>query len=175
MLKRFKSDTRGVAALEFALIAPVMILLYCGMAELTMGMMAERRASHAAAVVADLVTQSNQINATTITDIFQVGDAILKPFPTAPLKMRVTSIRADANAVPRVVWSRGDGMDALIATSTATAVPANLLLAGDSVVMTEVTYTYDSPLHYAVPNALTFHQKFFLRPRQSPEVIWTAG
>lgn len=175
MLRRFRSDVRGVAALEFALIAPVMILLYCGMAELTMGMMAERRASHAAAVVGDLVAQSNQMNATQMSDVFQVGDAILKPFPAAALKMRVTSIKADATAVPKVVWSQGDGMTALTVNATATDAPANLLAAGDSVIMAEVTYTYDSPLHYAVPNAMTFHQKFFLKPRKSPEVVWTAG
>ncbi len=175
MLRRWRSDTRGVAAIEFALIAPVMILLYCGMAELTMGMMAERRASHAAAVVGDLVAQSNQMNATQMSDVFQVGDAILKPFPAAALKMRVTSVKADANAVPKVVWSRGDGMTALAVDTTAADVPADLLLAGDSIVMAEVTYTYDSPLHYAVPNAMTFNQRFFLKPRKSPEVMWTGG
>jgi Flp pilus assembly protein TadG len=174
MLRRLKSDTRGVAAMEFALIAPVMILLYCGMAEITMAMMAERRASHVAAVVADLVTQSTQINATTIDDVFQVGDAILKPFPAAPLTMRVTSVRADVNAVPRVVWSHGDGMTALIANSTATAVPANLMAAGDTVIVAEVSYAYTPALQYAVPGVMTFKHTSIARPRKS-EVVWTAG
>jgi Flp pilus assembly protein TadG len=175
MLRRFRTDQRGVAAVEFALLAPVMILLYCGMAELTMAMMAERRASHAAAVVADLVSQSNQMNATQMTDVFRVAKAIMQPFPADGMDMRVTSVKADANAVPKVVWSRGDGMTALTATTTATAVPANLLVAGDSVVMAEMTYTYESPLHYVVPDGMTFKQTFFLKPRKSPEVVWTAG
>ena len=41
--RRFLGDRRGVSAIEFAFIAPVMILMYFGVAELTQGMMAERR------------------------------------------------------------------------------------------------------------------------------------
>jgi Flp pilus assembly protein TadG len=175
MLKRLRKDERGVAAVEFALMAPVMILLYCGLAELTMGMMAERRASHAAAVVADLVSQSNQMNATQMTDIFQVADAIMKPFPAETLKMRVTSVWADDNAVPKVQWSRGDGLTPLSANITATAVPANLMVAHDSVIMAEVSYAYDSPLRQVLPDTLTFTHTFFLRPRKSPQVVWTVG
>ncbi|MCR5877720.1 TadE/TadG family type IV pilus assembly protein [Phenylobacterium sp. J367] len=171
-LGRFRSDERGLAALEFAIIAPFMVMLYMGLAELTLAMMAERRASHAASVVGDLVTQSSQMNTATITDIFNVGDAVLRPFPTATLKMRVTSVKADAAAVPKVVWSRGDGMTALGAATTASAVPANLLLAGDSVVMTEVSYTWTSPLQEVVPLPRTFSQTYFFKPRKSPEVAW---
>lgn len=172
MLRTFGADRRGVAAIEFALIAPVMIMLYLGLAELTLAMMAERRASHAASVVADLVAQSSQMNATQMTDVFQVGDAILAPFPASTLNMRVSSVKADVNAVPKVVWSRGDGMTALGAGATATAVPANLLASGDSVIMAEVSYTWDSPLKKTIPNALRFRQTFFLKPRKSPEVVW---
>ncbi len=170
-LNRFKADRRGAAAVEFALIAPFMILLYFGLVELTLGMMAERRAAHAASVVADLVAQSSQVSVAEVGDIFKVAGAILQPFPAAPLKMRVTSVTADANAVPKVDWSQvSGGMTALGAQSTATQVPANFLAASDSVIMAEVSYTYTSPLHQVVPKALGFSETFFLRPRRSPKV-----
>jgi Flp pilus assembly protein TadG len=175
MLRRLHKDERGVAALEFALIAPLMVVVYLGLSELTLAMVAERRASHAAAVVADLVAQSGQIDAATMTDIFHVADAVLEPYPTASLRMRVTSVKADANAIPKVVWSRGDGLTALTKDTTATAVPANLLLAGDSVIMTEMSYTWTSPVQQRLPVPLTFSQTFFLKPRKGPEVIWTGA
>src|SRR5471032_2729651 len=112
-LKRAGRDQRGAAAVEFALIAPVAILLYCGFAELTMAMMAERRAAHSASVVADLVAQSTQVSTAEMTDIFNIGNAIMNPFATAPLKLRVTSVTADVNGVPRVTWSQGHGLGAL--------------------------------------------------------------
>ncbi|WP_374469113.1 TadE/TadG family type IV pilus assembly protein [Phenylobacterium sp.] len=172
MLRRFRKDERGLAALEFALVAPLMVMVYLGLSELTLAMMAERRASHATSVVADLVAQSSQIDGNGMTDIFHVADAVLKPYPSNTLKMRVTSVKADANAVPKVAWSRGDGLPALTKDTVATAVPAGLLLAQESVVMTEMTYTWTSPLQKMLPVPLTFSQTFFLKPRKSSEVSW---
>ena len=175
MLKRFRKDTRGVAAMEFALIAPAMLAMYFGLAELTLGMMAERRASHATAVIADLVAQSTQVNAAEVSDILAVGGAILKPLPAAPLKMRISSVKADNAGSPKVVWSRGNGLTALSAGATPTGFPAGLLAAGDSVIMAETTYTYTSPLQQVMPDPVTFNRKFYLRPRKSPEVSWVPG
>jgi Flp pilus assembly protein TadG len=175
MLKRFRDDSRGLAAIEFALIAPIMLAMYFGLAEFTLAMMAERRASHATAVVADLVAQSTQVNSAQMTDIFAVSDAILKPLPAAPLRMRVTSVKADVNGSPKVVWSRGDGLTARAAGTTPAGFPAGLLAAGDSVIMAETTYVHTSPLQHLIPDPVTFNRKFYLRPRKSLEVAWMAG
>ena len=169
-LKRARSDQRGAAAVEFALIAPVAILLYCGFAELTMAMMAERRAAHAASVVADLVSQSPQVTVADVTDIFTIGNAIMNPFPSVPLKLRITSVTADVNGIPRVSWSQGHGLGALTTGATVSGFPANLLVAGDSVIKADVQYAYTSPLQMTIPNALTFNDTFYLKPRRSAAV-----
>ena len=175
MLKHLHKDERGNAGVEFALIAPIMLLLYFGLVELTLAMMAERRASHAASVVGDLVTQSSTMNATQITDIFNVGSALLKPFPTTPLHLRVTSVKADAGGVAKVTWSRGSGMTAMTGGATVAGFPAGMLSAGESLVMAEVQYSYDSSIHQVLSHALSFSNTFYMRPRKSPEVVWTAG
>jgi Flp pilus assembly protein TadG len=159
-----------VSAVEFAMIAPIMILLYYGLAEITMAMMAERRASHAASAIGDLVTQDTAVTPAEVDDIFKVANQIVYPFPTASLKMRVTSVKADASAVPKVVWSRGQGLTALSVNATVTGLPANFLAAGESTVMTEVQYPYDTPLKQVIPRTLNFNEKTYLRPRRSTEV-----
>ena len=169
-LKAARGDERGGAAIEFALIAPVAILLYCGFAELTMAMMAERRAAHTASVVADLVSQTPSVTAAQMTDIFNVADSIIYPFASAPLQLRVTSVTADAQSVPRVTWSKGHGMGGLTGGNAVSGFPPTLLAAGDSVIMADVQYAYTSPLHMTLPNALTFKDTFYLKPRQSASV-----
>jgi Flp pilus assembly protein TadG len=170
MLRRFSRDRRGVAAVEFALLAPIFILLYCGLAELTMAMMAERQAAHAASVAGDLVAQEVQVTNAEVDDIYNVALAVLKPFPTTSLKLRVSSVKADVNGVPKVVWSKGYGLGSLGVGATPGGFPANLLLAGDSVIEADVSYTYTSPIGQVMPTPRTFSDSFYLKPRRSPDV-----
>lgn len=172
-LRRLRSDRRGAAAIEFALIAPVAILLYAGFSELTMAMMAERRAAHAASVVADLVAQEQTVSTADMTDIFNIGNAIMVPFASAPLRLRVTSVVADVNGVPKVSWSQGHGLGALTAGATVAGFPPTLLAPGDSVIEADVQYAYTSPLQMTLPTALTFSNSFYLRPRRSNSVALT--
>ncbi|MBX3481493.1 MAG: pilus assembly protein [Caulobacter sp.] len=171
LFRRLARDKRGVSAVEFALIAPVLIAFYFGLAELTQAMMAERRASHTASSVGDLVAQSTQISDATLSDIFSIGKTIISPFPTTTLKMRVSSVVADASLSPKVAWSSGDGMTPLSKGATA-SVPSGLLtVAGDSVIISEASYSYDSPVDFFVPQAVTFNKVFYLRPRKSDTVV----
>jgi Flp pilus assembly protein TadG len=175
MLRRLRQDQGGLAAVEFALLAPVMLLIYCGLAEMTMAIMAERRASHTASVMADLVAQSptGSISSAELTDIFSVGGSIMMPFPTTTLKLRVTSVVADTNGVPRVIWSQGSGLTALSVNTTPSGFPPTLLSAGDSVIQTDVQYNYTSPLRITLPNVMGFNDTFYLKPRQAVSIAFT--
>jgi Flp pilus assembly protein TadG len=172
IFRNLGKDRRGVAATEFALIAPVMILLYCGLAELTQAVIAERKANHVASAVGDLVTQANSVTATDLSDIFSVGSTIMSPFPAASLQMRLTSITADPNDTPRVDWSHSSGSMTPYAVGTPMTVPISLAV-GESVVMSESNYQYVSVLQYLLPNALNYTERYYLRPRKSDTVTCT--
>lgn len=166
---RLGGDQRGVAAVEFALCAPLLILFYFGVAELTEAIIAEHRASHAASVVADLVAQESTTTSAEVTDIFNVGVALLQPAPVDTLKMRVSAITADSTAKPKVVWSRGYGQSGR-STGLISGFPANLLAANESVIMAEVSYSYVSPLKQVLKTPLAYSETFYLKPRRSPAV-----
>lgn len=176
-LARFARHRGGLAAVEMALIAPVMIFGYFGLTEVTMAMMAHRRASHAASTIGDLVTQSAQMNTATMTDIFTIGSTMMRPFPSGPLQMRVTSVQMDVNENIKVIWSKGSGgMGALAVGSTVTdAKLKTMMKAYDSIIITEMSYSYDSPFKQALPNTLTFADKAYLRPRRSDQVLWSTS
>ncbi len=165
-LRRFARDQRGVSAVEFALIAPVLITFYFGFAETTQAMMAKRRVSHIASTIGDLVAQDQSLTNTELTDLWTVGDALLSPFNTTPLKMRVTSVTANAAGVVKVDWSDGDGLTAKTPGATWTGIPAGLIAANQSLVIAETQYAYDSPIKKYVPNTLNFSDIYYLRPRK---------
>ena len=172
-LRKLARDKRGVSAVEFALIAPAMVASYFGMAEITQALLAERKAAHAASAIGDLVAQSSSVSSSDVTDIFEIASTIMKPYSTTTLKMRVSSLTADSGGTPKVDWSSGSGLTALTTGATVTGVPTGVIAAGQSLVMSEVTYSYDSPVDLMMPNAVTFSRKFYLRPRKSDKVAKT--
>lgn len=174
-LTRLARDRRGVSAVEFALIAPAMIAFYFGIAETTQALMAERRAGHVASAVGDLVSQVSQVNQKDITDIFAIATTIMQPFPaTTQLEIRVTSISSDASNVAKVDWSKAQNMTEL-ASGTVMTLPSGVLNASQSVVMSEVSYSYSSPVNFFIPRAITFKRKFYLRPRKANKVAWSTS
>ena len=169
MFKRFLRDTAGLAAIEFAFIGPVLITMYFGVAELTQAMLVQRRVAHAASTIGDLVAQGSSITAADFSDVWVVGQTIISPYPTTTLKMRVTSISANATGTTTVDWSEGSGMTAL-AKNAAISVPASVIAANQSVIKSELQYTYTSPVNYVMHSPVVFNNTYYLRPRLSDTV-----
>lgn len=163
LISRLTGDERGVSAVEFAMIAPVMIAFYFGMAEFCQGYMAQKRMGHVSAMVADLVAQEESVAAASLDDIFQIGGLIMKPFSTATLKQRVNSVTQTAGEA-RVVWSRGHNMTPR-PVNEVIVLPEGLISDGESIIVTEATYDYDSPVDYLMPAVTRFSHIYYLRPR----------
>jgi Flp pilus assembly protein TadG len=167
--RTFVSDVRGVAAVEFALLLPILMLLYFGVVELTQGAMTQQRAAHAASTIGDLTAQSSSLTKAQVGDIFTVGTTTMYPYPTATLKMRITSLAANSAGTVKVVWSQGQGLTAYAPGTTMTP-PTNVIAANESAVMSESSYTYTSIFGELMPTPVTFKSTYYLHPRLSTQV-----
>jgi Flp pilus assembly protein TadG len=182
----FAADRRGVAAVEFALLAPFLVLAYFGLAELTEGLMASRKVSAVASTIGDLTAQAASTTPSQISDIFTVGHTLMQPFPTTGqvLTMRVSSVTVDANNVPRIDWSEGQGMGALakgaavtlpLATKASPTDPSKPFIAsGQSVIMAEAHYQFSSPVAQYLPQTSNLTDTLYLSPRQGTTVACTS-
>ena len=152
------------------MIAPLLLLLYFGVVELTQAAMTEQRAAHTASTIGDLVAQDSSITSAQVGDVFSVGATLMYPYPTTTLKMRVSSLTADASGNVTVAWSQANGMMALTKGAPVT-VPANLIAANGSAVMGESQYTYTSVFGQIMPTPVVFKEVYYLQPRLSTTVI----
>ncbi|MDX9998020.1 MAG: TadE/TadG family type IV pilus assembly protein [Phenylobacterium sp.] len=171
--RHFLRDRRGVAAVEFALIAPLMIALYFGLAELTMALMAEQRSNHLAAMAADLVAQDPQTTKDSLDDVMSTGRAVMAPFPAGAgdLKIRITGVVADEDGTATVTWSRATaGFATRSVGSSLEDSPENLLVENEGLVLAEVEYTHTPVIGYVIDQKMTFKDRWFARPRQSAQV-----
>lgn len=172
-LKRFLLNRRGSAAVEFAFIAPLIVMFYYGLAETTQGLMADRRAGHVATAVGDIVAQEGTISTADVNDVFKIANTILKPLPSSALSIRITSIRIETDGKAKVVWSMGNGgtLSALAVGAVLSDVPATFIVPGTGVVRAETSYVYTSPIQEMMPQPITFDHATHLRPRAMVPVV----
>jgi len=173
-LKAFFKDKRGVSAIEFAFVAPILIMAYLGLAELTLGMMASRRASHLAASVGDLAAQSDSLSQANVNDLFAIGTSMMQPFDTSgtSLKIRLSLLKMDTDKTAKVQWSRGYNENGYNANYVVTAVTTNQIAVGEYLVMTEVEYHYNTTGQF-LPLSNTFKDTFYHHPRNGGNIAYT--
>ena len=113
---RLCKDISGIAAVEFAVIAPVMLLMFFGTVELTSAIAIKRKVTTMARTASDLTSQSATISNADLTNFFAATNGIMTPYDATPAATRVTELYIDpASGVARVQWSQ---------TSQSTVLPA---------------------------------------------------
>lgn len=181
LLARFRRDGRGVSAIEFAFIAPILILLYVGVAEIGNALTLFRRTSTVATTAADLTAQMKTVSTADLADIVAASSAILTPYSTTPLTIVLTSVVADATNKTTVAWSYAN-KGAARAIGSSYAVPPGLTEANSSVIVAEVTYaftplvnltTFFSPGAFDIKRTQATGNAFYARPRKSLTVAKT--
>ena len=169
---RLLRDATGLAAVEFALIFPLMLVFYFGAFESTQMLTAGRRVSAVAYTAADLVAQAASVSNGDMADVFAASSALLSPLSTSPLTIRVTSVVANSSGVNKVAWSDGHNIAPRTVNSNVT-LPAGLTSAGTSVIFVEVTYAYSSPISETITDSIDFEEAAYLKPRRAVSVART--
>jgi Flp pilus assembly protein TadG len=163
-------DRKGVSALEFALILPVLLILYFGTDELGEGLTVQRKVTHVTSSIGDLVTQSKTISSTDMENFFDAAESIIIPYNVNKLKMTVTALQIDASGNAKVVWSHTRNGTALTANAPYTGLPDGVKQASTFLITAKVTYDYTPTIGYLLTGTFTITDQFYLRPRQGSTI-----
>ena len=167
---RFWADRRGLAAVEFALIMPVLLLFAIGVSELARFALLGLKVQHAADTVADLASGSAQLVPAAMTDMFSAVRHIVQPFDVASQGRVIVSGVSATGGASTILWQcRGAGVlgasSQIGAKGGRAALPAGLTLRdGESVIVSEMYFRYEKALLGIVPSA-TLRRVAFYRPR----------
>jgi Flp pilus assembly protein TadG len=169
-LRAFCGDRHGVAALEFAIVLPFMLLLYIGGVELGDGYAVDVKVTDTAHIVADLTSQNTSINNATMSTILGASRQIIAPYSYANVVVTVSEVSTDSSGKATVTWS-----DSLNGTARPVGQPMTLpsSLAGQaniSLILGEVTYAYTPNLGYAISGTLNLSDSYYLFPRNSTSI-----
>jgi len=162
LLGRFGGDRRGVSAVEFALLAPLMITMYVGCAEVSDAVSADRKVSLTAAALANLSSQVTTISTTDMTNILDASSAIIAPYSTGQLTVTLSCISIDANSRATVSWSVTRGGTARSGTIT---IPAALAVPNSQLLFGEASYQYTPTIGYTVTGTMNLSDHMYMSPR----------
>lgn len=171
--RKLRRDKRGVAAVEFAVIVPVMLILFFGVDEFSSVVAVDRKVTLMARTLSDLTSQNDRVSDTQLTNFFNASTAIMTPYPAAPVKSTITELYIDpATLQARVQWSQGA---APRANGTTVTIPDALKVGDTYLIFSEVTYKYVPTIGYVMAKAgINLSDSTFTRPRQSLCVVYPA-
>jgi Flp pilus assembly protein TadG len=106
-----RKDERGVAAVEFAFVAPIMLALLVGLVDISSALSMKWRVVQLNRTLADLTSQSNSLTTAQIDNIFTASAVVLSPYNGKLPRMEISSVVVGTDRKARVCWSeaREDG------------------------------------------------------------------
>ena len=187
-LSVFRSDRRAVAAIEFALIVPLLLSMYFVTMEVAQGVEANKKVGRVGSMVADLVTQQQATTVAELNAILSIGESTLQPYNRSKPSITITAIEITDETTPqvKVAWSRklvNGATSAGAAKGSPTTVPNDLKIKGSFLVRVESALSYEPVITWTSSEqeasglnvmgrifedgVLKMKETYFLRPRMS--------
>jgi Flp pilus assembly protein TadG len=190
----FIEDRRAVAAIEFAFILPLMLVVFFGTVAFSSGLASSRKVTLTASALADLASEMSAAgNIAPIADsdlqnMFTAGISIMNPYlqgGQTSVTAQISEIYVDSNGKATYQWSRaataGPGaIQASFATSThapgdpVTDLPSALLVNKTYLIRSDVGYTYQPTIGYGLmaQGGVPLSDVAYSRPRQATCLVY---
>jgi Flp pilus assembly protein TadG len=183
--RRFVGSTRGVAAIEFAMIMPVLLLLFLSTFDAGNAIavyMKVRAATYTLAAITNTYgsTSTNAISTTNMTAITGATSAVLAPYSNTPTVVVISQIKATSATAAVVSWSYAVNGTALTPGATFTSLPTGF--ASNScggtypcyVIFAQVSYSFTPAFGAFLTGPITLSDSLYVTPRSSVCIVYNS-
>ena len=177
-LRDFVADRRALAATEFAVIVPIMLVMFFGTVEFSSAIAIKRKVTTMARTVSDLTSQAAVITDSDLTNFFTASLGVMTPYAAGPTNVTVSELYIDpSSGNARVQWSkgaapRGAGTPVTIPPGLVSRDSSNNVLANQYLIFGEVNYLYTPAVGYVLKSGVTLSDVAYTRPRQTTCVFY---
>lgn len=178
LVSRLWRAREGVGAVEFALIVPILLIIYLMSFEITVAISMTRKVTHASSDIADLVTQSDKVDKAFLSTMPYVAKAIIAPYSSSGMLLKISGIQIDATPTAKIAWSWQSTGGAPYAVNSTVTIPSDLLIPNSFVVRSELSLPYSLLVYLpgmsgTQSQTLTISKVFYFRQRVGDSVACT--
>jgi Flp pilus assembly protein TadG len=169
-----RGNNSGVAAVEFAMIIPIMAALLIGTNEFSAGVAIDRKVTLMARTLSDLTSQNISVTDEKLTNFFNASKGIMTPYAWAPVRGTITELYIHPTTLKaRVQWSKGIAPHN---KGDIIEIPEALKIAGTYLIFSEVKYNYVPSVAWFINkvDGIQLSDVSFTRPRQGLCVAYPA-
>ena len=167
--RRFLTSTRGVAAVEFAIMLPILVTLFLASVDAARAIAIYTKVRAATYVLDAITNQYTTIQSTDMSAILGATSVVLAPYSSSPVKVVLSQIKVTSATAAKVNWSATLNGTALTQNST-TTVPTNFASCSSYpcyLIYGQVSYTYTPLFLYFTKSAITLSDSLYATPRVS--------
>jgi len=166
----FRRDIRGTAAVEFALVMPMLLTLYLGGFAISQATSTWRKLAETTSQLANVAAQFTTMQSSDAQGVMAAAAQIMAPLDTSSLSEVLTVVGVNSGGSATVTWSQAYNGGTALAQGAAVTLPTNMLHSGMSVVWVQTTYTYNPVVGVSYVPPITMHDQIYSAPRSSASI-----
>jgi Flp pilus assembly protein TadG len=176
--RRFIASTRGVAAIEFAMIMPVLMVIFLGSYDGGRAIAVYMKVRSATYTLDAITNQYTTIQSSDMQAIVGATSVVLAPYSSTPVVVVISQIKINTGGKATVSWSYALNGTPLAQGSTAT-IPAGLVASGNTcgtypcyLIFGQVSYTYTPLFGFFGSGGITLADSLYVTPRSSACIFY---
>jgi Flp pilus assembly protein TadG len=169
LCRYFLAATEGIAAVEFALLLPLLLLILFGTIEVGTAIVIKSKLRTAASTVAEIANQYTAIQNSDMTAILSAAAAIITPYAISNTSVVISEITINGQGDATVAWSDSLNGTARV-TGSSIAVPSGIAIANTVLLLGEARYLYTPGFGYAMTGSMTMNENLYAVPRSGASI-----
>ena len=170
--RRFVASTRGMAAIEFAMILPILMVLFLGTFDGGRAIAIYMKVRSATYALDAITNQYTTLAASDMTGIMGAITQMMAPYPYAPAVIKISQIKISASKAATFSWGVAQGGSAR-AQGSSISIPSNLAVANTYLIFAEVSYTYTPLYGYFTAGTVALSDNLYSTPRSTTCIVYT--
>jgi Flp pilus assembly protein TadG len=168
----FAAAKQGVAAVEFALILPILVVILLATFDGGRAIAAYMKMRAATYALASITNQYSTIQLVDMTSILGATSVVMAPYSSGTPAVKISQVKINNSGVSTIEWSAAQGTTARSAGSSISP-PSAMIVNSSYLILAEVSYTYVPVFgFFGSSTGITFTDSLYVTPRSVSCIIY---